>query len=472
VIAAISLTTGRIPTDTRSGNAHAVRQLRHRRYRLLRQGGDVAPAWSLLRRLAPQPPAADPRSHNQESFSMHHFRSIRRLALGAAVAGAAVGAVPALASAASTCSYDPALKRVTVTDGSGAARLRVVRNGVFLTVVDGDAGAPHVCSAGNFRFAAVSNTDRIVVNEFITDRFDGVTIDESNGEFSPGATPEADRHSEIEIVVSEAGGLAGGGRLSIIGTPGNDVIRITTRAVSLQSDLQAGNDLDEDSDIIHPAGIVTVEGRQGSDFLSGQGFGGLRPTLEALDLEGGAEDDTIFGGTQGDNLFGEDGKDTLNSVDGANDFVSGGTGFDNAIHDAIDRLDGVESEATGSVGRLALAPRALRARAGKVAPLKLIWTHPKAWRELRAVQVRLYRGGERVGIIAARPRDGRLSAGGAVKLARGSRVTHHGATVGVHLALRLARSLSGEELRVAVQAWDRHGHTQIEPAAGVIKVAK
>ena len=36
---------------------------------------------------------------------MHHLRSIRRVALGAAVAGAAIGAVPAMASAAPTCSY-------------------------------------------------------------------------------------------------------------------------------------------------------------------------------------------------------------------------------------------------------------------------------------------------------------------------------------------------------------------------------
>ena len=57
-IAALALTSGRVATDASSATADAVRRLRHRRYQLLRQGGDVGPAWSLLRRLAPQPAAS------------------------------------------------------------------------------------------------------------------------------------------------------------------------------------------------------------------------------------------------------------------------------------------------------------------------------------------------------------------------------------------------------------------------------
>ena len=56
-IAAISLGSGAVFGDPVQGSvAHAVRALRLRRYRLLRQGGDVAPARSLLRRLARSPP--------------------------------------------------------------------------------------------------------------------------------------------------------------------------------------------------------------------------------------------------------------------------------------------------------------------------------------------------------------------------------------------------------------------------------
>jgi hypothetical protein len=52
-IAAISVETGAITADPFRPTADAVRVLRLRRYRLLRQGGDVAPAPALLRRLVP-----------------------------------------------------------------------------------------------------------------------------------------------------------------------------------------------------------------------------------------------------------------------------------------------------------------------------------------------------------------------------------------------------------------------------------
>jgi hypothetical protein len=100
------------------------------------------------------------------------------------------------------------------------------------------------------------------------------------------------------------------------------------------------------------------------------------------------------------------------------------------------------------------------------------WTHPKAWRDLRAVQMRLYDGGKPVGMINVRPRGQRLTADGAISLAAGSRVTHHGKTVIAKRAMRLPRSLAGDSLRVAVQATDRHGHEQLEPDAGTIRVAK
>ena len=51
-VAAIALTSGRIASAS-PPPAEAVHGLRRTRYRLLRQGGDVGPAASLLRRLAP-----------------------------------------------------------------------------------------------------------------------------------------------------------------------------------------------------------------------------------------------------------------------------------------------------------------------------------------------------------------------------------------------------------------------------------
>ena len=52
-VAAVSLETGAVTADPFQYTEAAVRILRLRRYQLMRQGGDVAPARSLLRRFAP-----------------------------------------------------------------------------------------------------------------------------------------------------------------------------------------------------------------------------------------------------------------------------------------------------------------------------------------------------------------------------------------------------------------------------------
>lgn len=52
-VAAISLGTGSVVADPFQQSAEAVHLLRLRRYQLLRQGGDVGPARSVLRRLLP-----------------------------------------------------------------------------------------------------------------------------------------------------------------------------------------------------------------------------------------------------------------------------------------------------------------------------------------------------------------------------------------------------------------------------------
>ena len=53
---------------------------------------------------------------------MHPFRSIRRLALGAALAGAAIGAVPAVAKRGDVdCIYDPVTRTATRDEATTAA---------------------------------------------------------------------------------------------------------------------------------------------------------------------------------------------------------------------------------------------------------------------------------------------------------------------------------------------------------------
>lgn len=57
-IAAVALTSGAIVADPVRATDRDLALLRASRYRLLRQGGDVAPLRSLVRRLHPQPTLA------------------------------------------------------------------------------------------------------------------------------------------------------------------------------------------------------------------------------------------------------------------------------------------------------------------------------------------------------------------------------------------------------------------------------
>jgi hypothetical protein len=54
-LAAISLDNGRVTANPFKHTAAIVSHLRMRRYQVMRQGGDVAPARSVLRRLMPIP---------------------------------------------------------------------------------------------------------------------------------------------------------------------------------------------------------------------------------------------------------------------------------------------------------------------------------------------------------------------------------------------------------------------------------
>jgi hypothetical protein len=56
IVAAIALTSGAVVADLRATDADAVHMLKRRRYELLRQSGDVRPAWGRVqRREVPQP---------------------------------------------------------------------------------------------------------------------------------------------------------------------------------------------------------------------------------------------------------------------------------------------------------------------------------------------------------------------------------------------------------------------------------
>jgi hypothetical protein len=411
---------------------------------------------------------------------MQSLRSLRRLALGAAIAGSAVGALPALASAApiQSCSYSPSLHQVFAVDNSGAAELVIGLSGLSITVGDGFT-EPVVCENSSDleppTEATILNTDKITVggNGKLTGPSDGYVIDERSGPFGPGWTPEADGNSEIEIEIQTSIPT----RLTVEGTRSTalpDVIRVGRTPGGVNA-VNFGSDSDIDAVITGGITHVTVNAGDGDDFITAGGNADQTTMARAtvpVDFLGQIGNDVLVGGDARDNLSGEQNNDFFISGNGDIDTLSGGSGTDAATIDVADKRTGIEKLELFGVGRLGLAPKTLRARAGKTAHLRMSWTHPKAWRDLRTVKLRLYDGGKPVGTIDVRPRGKRLTAAGAISLAAGSRVTHHGKTVTAKLAVRLPRSLAGHNLRVAVHATDRHGHEQLEPDAGAIRVAE
>jgi hypothetical protein len=257
--------------------------------------------------------------------------------------------------------------------------------------------------------------------------------------------------------------------LTVEGGPLRDDMR-----VGLNGAVDLGEDADRDPDISLTSGAdsVRLRGNDGDDVLTGQGFG-TGNALMPLALRGGTGKDRLEGGSGRDTLRGEDGDDVLFAFDtSAGDVLFGGNGSDQGNADSNDLFgDNVEKRFVISVGRLRMAPKIVKAEAGKTARLKLSWKHPRAWRELRPLHLTAYRGKEAVGTVTARPAGGHLASSGAVHLTSASGVGHHGKWVTVKLVMRLPKSLAGETLRLDVTAVDRHGRTQLERHAGSIRVA-
>lgn len=221
-------------------------------------------------------------------------------------------------------------------------------------------------------------------------------------------------------------------------------------------------------------GVHVVTGGSGDDTL----FAASRP--DGIILDGGAGDDTVTGTTQPDRLtgglgrdllIGRDGSDTLIADEGDIDRVLCGGGFaDVAFTDtAEEEISGCETRK--SVGTLRVTPKFLHAEAGETARLKLSWRHPKAWRQLRTIELRLTRDGAPVGEVTIRPRGERIAARGAVQLDRAaSRLTSKGKAVRARLAIRLADGLRGQTLKAEVEATDTRGARQLV-RAGTVRVA-
>lgn len=212
------------------------------------------------------------------------------------------------------------------------------------------------------------------------DAFADLRLD--GGPYAPGATPETEGASEIEIQFSGAGSLA-----NIIGTPGGDEYHWGPGGAHAGLNLNPRSAGDRDVDVTFrgPDSFLVADGAGGNDTITGEpvalvnddifatggrgndvlspppGTGGILhggPGNDAIVggrlvdlLEGGAGHDRVAGGggpdaiTGGpgkDRLLGGAGRDSIKSRDSKRDTVRCGPGRDRVTADRRDRVRGCE----------------------------------------------------------------------------------------------------------------------------------
>jgi hypothetical protein len=224
-------------------------------------------------------------------------------------------------------------------------------------------------------------------------------------------------------------------------------------------------------------GNESLAGGQAGDILQAPALSRASHTISGNggndQLDGAEGADTLVGGPGGDTVRAFGGDDQVFVKDGELDTVSCGEGTDTFEVDSFDNFAQAAALCeNGTIGVLRLAPKRLRARAGEPARLKLSWRHPRSWRQLRRVTLRLYRGDSRVGAVAISPRSRRIADRGGLTVLRRSRLVRKGKTVSAQLALRLHRSLAGQRLRIEIAAVDVRGARQLERRAGSIRVSR
>ena len=239
---------------------------------------------------------------------------------------------------------------------------------------------------------------------------------------------------------------------SIHGAAGDDRVSYAgrTNGVFVSLDGVRNDGEPGEADIVF-ANVENVTAGGGDDVLVGtnaandlQGFGGI-DTLHGL---GG--NDTLQLGSDGDFAFAGAGNDVILAGDGERDNINCGENSDTANRDSVENL--VAGCEKGTVGKLRLAGEGRR--------LELSWTHPRDWRELRRIEVRLSEAGVPVGEIVIRPKAERIAAGGEIELRRSS-LARKGKKLAAKLAVRFDADVA-RRLDAEIEAVDRRGVRQVE----------
>jgi hypothetical protein len=187
--------------------------------------------------------------------------------------------------------------------------MSVGRSGSNFNVTGG--GNPDPTCGGS----TVTNVDTVNVNG--TAGNESLQVDQTGGEFAPGASGEISGLSEIEWNINLAGGSDS---WTLTGGSAADKFRLGTLGVNVNAD-------DDADQVLTGIENATVSGAGGADQISGEGaLSTGNPFPTPLTLSGDAGNDKLTGGAASDVVSGGAGKDTFNALktaDGADLFVGG-----------------------------------------------------------------------------------------------------------------------------------------------------
>ncbi len=253
----------------------------------------------------------------------------------------------------------------TPGEGMGSVTVKAVRNSdgaTFSVQTMSSGGYSLALPAGTYTVTATGGSLGGVVN------YDNVTISDQNvkRDFTPAmaVTPPPDPPQPPPPPTPPAFATLTSGKLSILGTSGNDTISITlssgtytvtrggsdpqtaltftaSNVTSIEVDCGDGDDTFTAGAGVGP---VYVNGGLGNDTITGGDFNDTLTGAAGRDLiHGGGGDDRINGGTGNDVLYGDDGNDRIYGDDGG-DAIYGGLGVDHLWGgDGNDWLDGGSS---------------------------------------------------------------------------------------------------------------------------------
>jgi hemolysin type calcium-binding protein len=262
---------------------------------------------------------------------------------------------------------------------------------------------------------------------------------------------------------------------NIQGQAGSDIVVYVERSTGVTVDmasLQRTSGAPGEGDLIDPNTNDALGTAQADTMIGGSGANVFHAGGGNDTLRGNGGSDTLHGNPGVDSLFGGSGDDLLDSADTEEDRIMDcelGQN-DRLQHDLRDE-EAFNCEITTAVGVLKLAPATISAEPGEVATVRLSWTHPKSWKQLRQVKLQLREGGKVVGSVAIRTASGKVDGQGGVKLARGTKLVRKGKKVSAKLALLIAPRLADSTLAADVVATDVKGAKQVSRAAATITVS-